>query len=120
VAQALDPSSVVKDSEAGMVIDAQGLDAATLGRLNSMLGGAALMPQQRLELLALVKRRADSLRKVSETRRRNIIDISGGIVDERLLRPLPMLPEIAPPEQVSTGGRTDRQPFPEPELIEVR
>ena len=123
VAKALDPTSVVRESEAGMVIDAQGLDAATLGRLNSIWGGGALRPEQRLELLSLVRRRAEALRPQVETRRRNILDVGAGVIDERLIRPIaplspvPMRPQI--PQTVAPGrsGRLDA--LPEPELVGV-
>ena len=120
VAKALDPTSVVRETEAGMVIDAQGLDAATLGRLNSMVGGAALMPQQRLELLSLVRRRAEGYRKLAETRRQNVLRIGEGIVDETYLRPLPGLQDVMPPQQEPAPGKRDLPNIPEPELIEVR
>ena len=122
VAKALDPTSVVRESEAGMVIDAQGLDAATLGRINGIWGGGALLPNQRLELLSLVRRRAEALRPLAETKRKNILDIGAGIVDERFIRPIaPLAPNPAPP-----APRTDRSgkgaleiPFPEPSLLRV-
>lgn len=123
VAKALDPTSVVRESEAGMVIDAQGLDAATLGRLNSIWGGGALRPEQRLELLSLVRRRAEALRPQVETRRRNILDVGAGVIDERLIRPIaPLAPVPMPPQIPQTvapgrGGRLDA--LPEPELLRV-
>lgn len=121
VARALDPTSVVKDSEAGMVIEAQGLDAATLGRLNGLLGGGQIGAPQRIELLGLIKRRANSLREQAETRRLNTLKIGEGIIDERFLRPLPPLPEIPmPPQQRVEPGKRDLPQIPEPELIEVR
>lgn len=122
VAKALDPTSVVRESEAGMVIDAQGLDAATLGRINSIWGGGALLPAQRLELLALVRRRAEAIRPLVETKRRNILDIGQGVIDERFIRPIAPLADIpAPPQQtVNRRGMSDLQvPFPEPELLRV-
>jgi hypothetical protein len=121
VAKALDPTSVVRESEGQMVIDAQGLDAATIGRLNSMIGGGALLPQQRLELMALIKRRADAFRKLAETRRQSVLIAGDGVITDRNLRTLPLLPDIAPPEQVSAPGRRDLPgPLPEPELIGVQ
>lgn len=122
VAKALDPTSVVRESEAGMVIDAQGLDAATLGRLNSMIGGGALLPQQRLSLLNLVRSRAEALRPFVETRRQNILDIGAGIVDESFIRPVaPLASTPQPPTQrVNREGLGDLpMPLPDPELMRV-
>lgn len=119
VAKALDPTSVVRETEAGMVIDAQGLDAATIGRLNSMLGGGALLPQQRLELLSLIKRRAEAYRRQADTRRQSVLIAGEGVISDRNLRTLPLLPDITPPEQISTGGRRDLPPIPEPEFLGV-
>jgi hypothetical protein len=122
VAKALDPTSVVRESEAGMVIDAQGLDAATLGRINGIWGGGALLPNQRLELLSLVRRRAEALRPLAETKRKNILEIGAGVVDERFIRPIPQLaPNPVPPApRIDRAGKGALEvPFPEPELIEV-
>lgn len=121
VAKALDPTSVVRESEGQMVIDAQGMAPSLLARINGIWGGGALLPQQRLELLALVRRRAEEYRKQAETKRQNVLRIGEGVVDDSLLRPLPMLPEVPmPPQQVSAPGRRDLPQFPEPELIEVQ
>lgn len=121
VAKALDPTSVVRESEGQMVVDAQGMAPSLLARINGIWGGGALLPQQRLELLALVRRRAEEYRKKAETKRQNALQIGAGVVDETLLRPLPPLPEIPmPPQQVSAPGRRDLPQIPEPELIEVQ
>jgi hypothetical protein len=122
VAKALDPTSVVRESEGQMVIDAQGLDAATLGRINSMVGGGALLPQQRMALLDLVRRRAEAIRPFVETRRQNILDVGAGIVDDSLIRPIaPLAPSpTQPPQRINREGRSDLPvPFPEPELLRV-
>lgn len=120
VAKALDPTSVVRESEAGMVIDAQGLDAATLGRLNSMIGAGALLPQQRLELISLIRRRAEAYRRQAETRRQSVLIAGEGVINDRHLRTLPVLPEIQRPEQSPAGGTGNLPPIPEPELIGVQ
>lgn len=120
VAKALDPSSVVRESEGQMVIDAQGMAPSLLARINGIWGGGALLPQQRRELYALVERRAKEYRKQAETRRANVLQLGGGIITNEELRPLAPIPELGPlgAPQVTTPGRTD--PLPEPELIGVQ
>ncbi len=119
IAKALDPTSVVRESEAGMVLEAQGLDEATLGRLNGLLGGGTLSPSQRIELLKLVRRRAESLQPFVQSKRDYTLRVGAGIIDDTMLRPiapLPGMPEM--PQQEVAPGRQDR--LPEPELIGVQ
>jgi hypothetical protein len=115
IAKALDPTSVVRESEAGMVLEAQGLDEATLGRLNGMLGGGTLSPQQRIELLALVRRRAQSLEPFVKSKREYTLRAGQGIIDDSMLRPIaPLAINPSPPPQTTAPGRVD---LPEPELV---
>ena len=117
IAKALDPTSVVRESEAGMVLQAQGLDEATLGRLNGMLGGGTLSPQQRIELLALVRRRAQSLEPFVKSKREYTLRVGQGIIDDSMLRPIaPLALNPSPPPQTTAPGRVD---LPEPELLRV-
>ena len=117
IAKALDPTSVVRESEAGMVLQAQGLDEATLGRLNGMLGGGTLSPQQRIELLALVRRRAQSLEPFVKSKREYTLRVGQGIIDDSMLRPIaPLSLNPPPPPQTPAPGRVD---LPEPELLRV-
>lgn len=117
IAKALDPTSVVRESEAGMVLEAQGLDEATLGRLNGMLGGGTLSPAQRIELLKLVRRRAESLQPFVQSKRDYTLRVGQGVIDDSMIRPIAPLPELPGLEQTTAPGRQDR--FPEPELLRV-
>ena len=120
VAKALDPTSVVRESEGQMVVDSQGMAPSLLGRLNGILGGGQLTPDKRRELYALVHRRAGEYRKQAETRRLQTLQIGNGIIGEEDLRPLPPLlglPDLVQPQTVAPG-RTD--PIPEPELVGVQ
>lgn len=120
VAKALDPTSVVRESEAGMVIDAQGMAPSLLARINGIWGGGALLPQQRLELLALVKRRAEEYGKLATTKRQNVLQVGEGIIDERFLRPIPPLATAPPPpQQRPAPGKRDLPQIPEPPLVRV-
>jgi hypothetical protein len=61
VAKILDPGSVVRESETGMVIDSNSIPAATLGVLNKYTSGqAALDPKLRAGLFDLAKRHYDT------------------------------------------------------------
>lgn len=117
IAKALDPTSVVRESEAGMVLEAQGLDEATLGRLNGMLGGGALSSDQRIELLKLVRRRAQSLQPFVQSKRDYTLRAGQGIIDDSMIRPIAPLPELPGLEQTPADGRVDR--LPEPRLLRV-
>lgn len=118
IAKALDPTSVVRESEAGMVLEAQGLDEATLGRLNGLLGGGTLSPAQRIELLKLVRRRAQSLEPFVKSKRDYTLRVGQGVIDDSMIRPvapLPSLPELRTIPQSTAPGRVDR--YPEPEFV---
>lgn len=120
VAKALDPTSVVRESEGQMVVDSQGLAPSVLGRLNSIIGGGSLTAQKRRELYALVQRRAGEYRKQAEARRNYTLKIGNGIIGEEDLRPLPPLIDLPPipgAPQATAPGREDR--YPEPELVGV-
>jgi hypothetical protein len=121
IAKALDPTSVVRESEAGMVLEAQGLDEATLGRLNGMLGGGTLSPTQRIELLALVRRRAQSLEPFVKSKREYILRVGQGVIDDSMMRPIaPLAPNPAPPPPRPQTVAPGRSSPPEPELIGVQ
>jgi hypothetical protein len=60
-AKVLDPASVVRESEAGMVIQSSSIPSALLGYFNKLTtGGQALSPEVRDSLFKLVKRHYDS------------------------------------------------------------
>lgn len=113
VAKALDPTSVVRESEGQMVIDAQGLAPSLLGTLNGMLGGGQMTPEARKQLFALVERRAREYGKLAATKRENVLITGDGVIDDTMLRPLPQIPYIEP---VPTDGRGDRLPQYTPDV----
>lgn len=113
VAKALDPTSVVRESEGQMVVDAQGLAPSLLGTLNGMLGGGQMTPEARKQLFALVERRAREYGKLAATKRENVLITGDGVIDDTMLRPLPQIPYIEP---VPTDGRGDRLPQYTPEV----
>ena len=119
VAKALDPTSVVRESEGQMVVQSQGLAPSLVGYINGLVGGGQLTPEKRRELYALVERRAKEYRKQADSRRANVLQIGGGILADGDLRPLAPIPELPPLPQIQmpAPGRTDR--LPEPELIGV-
>jgi hypothetical protein len=112
VAKALDPTSVVRESEGQMVISAQGMDAEMLGRLNSLIGRGALTPETRMSLFNLVKRRAMAFRTLAEQQRNQVLDVGTryNIIGENDLRTLAPIPEImAPPVRSNSGAKQDIQ-----------
>jgi hypothetical protein len=78
VAKVLDPDSVVRESEAGQVIDSQSIPAALVGRLNKMLSGEqAISPTDRVDLLRLVGRNYDEAKAATDTLKQQYRDIAG-------------------------------------------
>lgn len=118
IAKALDPTSVVRETEAGMVIEAQGLDSATLGRINGMLGGGTIAAPQRLELIKLVRRRAQSLEPFVKSKREYTLRAGQGVIDDSMIRPIaPLALDPTPPPtrpQTVAPGRVD---IPDPEEV---
>lgn len=109
VAKALDPQSVVRESEGQMVIDSQGITPSLLGRIQAIIGKGALLPEKRRELYALVARRAGEYRKQAETRRAQTLQIGKGTIADEDLRQLPAIPDI--PAIVSSSNDKGNQPF---------
>lgn len=103
VAKAMDPNSVVRESEGQMVVDSQGLAPSLLGRINSIVGGGELTPEKRRELYNLVSRRAAEYRKTAEERRKYTLAVGRGIIGDEDLRPLPAIPTLP-----SLTGGADR------------
>lgn len=117
IAKALDPTSVVRESEGQMVIEAQGLDSATLGRLNGLLGGGTLNAQQRLELTKLVRRKATALQPFVKSKRDNLLRVGAGVIDDTMLQPImPLAEDPTPPPQQPAPGRVN---LPRPQLLRV-
>lgn len=67
VAKILDPESVVRESETGLVIQSQSIPDQVVGQLNKLLNGeAALTKGVRKDLFRLARRRGESLKEQAE------------------------------------------------------
>lgn len=94
VAKAMDPGSVVRDSEGQMVVDTQGLAPKLVGYINSVQGGGQLSPASRRELFNLVRSRAKQYQAQAESRRQYALRLGrNGLVTEDDLRPVEPLPD---------------------------
>jgi len=118
VAKALDPNSVVRESEGQMVVDSQGMAPSVLAQIRGIVGQGRLTPENRRKLYALVERRAKEYQRLAETKRKQILRIGQGVVGEddiRTLAPLPSLPSTssAPPPP---GGSVTLTPQDEADL----
>ncbi|MEQ1519716.1 MAG: hypothetical protein ABL936_00425 [Aestuariivirga sp.] len=96
LAKILDPTSVVRESEAGMVIDSQGIGPQMLGTLNKMLSGEqALTRETRLNLFKVAARRGQELANAAKTDRafagRQLRSMA--IPEDDYLRPIPSVPK---------------------------
>jgi hypothetical protein len=61
----LDPQSIVRESEQGMVFESQSVPSQLLGRINAIISGKAkLTPDVRSEILDLAQRRYDVQRQI--------------------------------------------------------
>lgn len=77
VAKILDPNSVVRESEAGMVIDSNSIPNTTLGYLNKMLhAGGALDLAQRKAIFDLASRHFNTLSEKAKTTQKLYIDMA--------------------------------------------
>lgn len=76
VAHALDPASIVRESDAGQVIDSQAIAPATLGRLNKFLAGdAAIRAGGRQQFIDLVQRRYEIQKGIVDALGQQIGDV---------------------------------------------
>lgn len=101
VAKALDPTSVVRESEAGMVIDSQGIAPSILGRLNKLMNGEQSLDMgTRRSLYALVDRRAAQSYEAAREARDTTLQYGQGIISDQDLypiQPLEPMPPLPPP-----------------------
>jgi len=114
LAKILDPTSVVRESEAGMVIDAQGIAPSMLGQLNKFMSGEqALLPEIRQNLFKVAFRRAEELQKQAQGERQFY---SKGMAENQMnpetyLAPVPNLPQFGGQNmQLPPGGMPQSQP----------
>lgn len=97
LAKILDPTSVVRESEAGMVIDSQGIAPQLLGRLNKMLSGQQAMSKStRIDLYKVAASRAEELRNAATGDREFAAGQmrSIGSNPDDYLRPVPRVPSF--------------------------
>lgn len=88
-AKILDPGAVVRESDAGLVIESTSLPASTLGYLNKMISGeSALSTQQREALVDLAKRHYQT----KAERVGGILDTYSTLATKRGLDPVDVLP----------------------------
>ena len=96
LAKILDPTSVVRESEGKMVIDAQGIGPQMLGQLNKFMSGEqAMLPEIRQKLFGVAVRRAKELEQQAITEREHF----SGVATENQFNPetyLQQVPRISP------------------------
>ena len=110
LAKILDPTSVVRESEAGMVIDSQGIGPALLGQLNKLMSGEqAMLPEIRQKLFAVAYRRARELEQQAQKERGHFSGVAKAnqFEPDTYLQQIPAMPEFADPTQA--------QPIPQPQ-----
>jgi hypothetical protein len=100
-----DPNSVVRESEQGMILEAQGVPDWIQGAVNSLTGEAKLQPAVRKQILATLKSRASGLRKSAEQQRQEYVGYAAG----SRLKPdevIPTLEELPDLPDAPGGGMT--------------
>lgn len=102
LAKILDPTSVVRESEAGMVIDSQGIAPSLLGQLNKiMTGEQAMLPETRRKLVAVALRRANEFKAQAEQERGFYGNMAkeSGYNPDTYLQAVPAIPGIPTDEE---------------------
>lgn len=97
LAKILDPTSVVRESEAGMVIDSQGIAPQLLGKLNKMLSGEQAMSREtRINLYKVAASRAEEMRNAALEERAHAAGemTSIGAPADTYLRQVPRVPSF--------------------------
>lgn len=97
LAKILDPTSVVRESEAGMVIDSQGIAPQLLGKLNKMLSGQQAMNKEtRINLYKVAASRAEEMRNAALEERAHAAGemTSIGAPADTYLRQVPRVPRF--------------------------
>jgi hypothetical protein len=122
----LDPGSVVRDPETGMVRATQSADQRLLGMLNQLQGGAALAPEARAAIMTEARGRVGAYLETTNLLRDNTESLlrssnlnPAAVLGQRLTMPAPArLPEpsrppAAPPSATaSVPGGAAPQPAP--------
>jgi hypothetical protein len=103
VAKILDPNSVVRESEVGLVVDTNSLPEQLVGTLNKVLQGQTkLGPELRMNMYKLARRRATELEKQASSEREFYASRAQdyGFDPEKIFRPLdPLAPDFQGPER---------------------
>jgi len=122
LAKILDPTSVVRESEAGMVIDSQGIAPSLLGQLNKILTGEqAMLPETRRKLVSVAIRRA----KEFETQAQQERGFYGNMAQENnfnpdtYLQPVPAIPGVpnVPRSNIPQEAISELMSDPSPEAV---
>lgn len=94
VAKILDPESVVRESETGLVIQSQSLPDQVVGQMNKILNGeAALTPGVRKDLFRLARRRGEAFHEQAQREVQYFQDLGRGYgVSPEQFRALDELP----------------------------
>jgi hypothetical protein len=97
LAKILDPTSVVRESEAGMVIDSQGIAPSLLGQLNKILTGEqAMLPETRRKLVSVAIRRAKEFEMQAQQERGFYGNMAreNNFNPDTYLQPVPAIPGL--------------------------
>lgn len=123
LAKILDPTSVVRESEGRMVLDAQGIGPQLLGTLNKIVSGDQAMDSKtRANLFSVAVRRAQELQKQAQTERGVFEGIaSANQIDPNIyLQQVPSLPkwerQTVPQLQPPANPAPAVQPVPSPNV----
>jgi hypothetical protein len=121
LAKILDPTSVVRESEAGMVIDSQGIGPALLGQLNKIATGQqAMLPDIRKKLFEVAYRRAQELQGQAKGEREffSNMAVENDINPDTYLQQVPGLPKWQDQSmKMPQGGSPAPAPIPNPPAI---
>lgn len=105
MAKVFDPTSVVRESEMGLVLEGQSIPASIMGMFaKAAKGEASLGPQARADLVRAAMTRVGEYRKQAEQEMQSYSDIArrNRINPDDIARPLEAMPEFdasAPPRQ---------------------
>ena len=107
-----DPNSVVRESEQGMILEAQGVPDWIQGAMNSLTGEAKLQPAVRKQILATLKSRASGLRKSAEQQRQEYVGYAAGsrLKPDEVIPTLEELPDL--PDAPSATPAASTTPAP--------
>lgn len=116
MAKIFDPTSVVRESEMGLVIDSQSMPAQLKGQLEKILNGeAVLQPQSRQDLVRAASTRVNEYYTQAQAEAEDFTGIAERLnIDPRnVVRPLEAMPSFGP----AGGGRQPLYTSPAGEAV---